>query len=166
MSHARPASAVLTPTDQLLELLNRAKLLARQYRDLTGRPLGITAEAARVEAARLLHLELSPARNAGYDAIRRVAGGVERLQIKGRVLHSEAGAERMGTMKKAKEWDAVLLVILDENYDASLIFEASRAVLIAEMTREGADAKARARGALIVQSFCQIARQIWPPLPA
>ncbi len=155
----------LTPNDELLDLLTQIKHLAKRYRELAGRPLGITGEAAKVEAARLLHLELSPVRDAGYDAIRRAANGVERLQIKGRVLHPEGRIERVGTISKDKEWDAVLLVILDENYDAALIFEASRAVLIEEMTREGADAKARARGAFIVQSFCRIARQIWPPAP-
>jgi hypothetical protein len=147
-----------------MALLQQAKDLAKRYRDLTGRPLGITGEIAEAEAARLLNLELAPARNAGYDAVRRTTAGIERLQIKGRVLHPQGGIERVGSINKDKEWDSVLLVILDQNYNAANIYEASRDVLIKEMTRSGSDAKARARGALIVGSFCKLARQVWPPV--
>ncbi len=55
----------------LLEVLNGVKVLAREYYELTGRPLGVTAEIAEYEAARLLKLTLSPARQAGYDATAR-----------------------------------------------------------------------------------------------
>jgi hypothetical protein len=36
------------------ELIGAAKKIARRYRDLTGRPLGITGEVAEYEACRLL----------------------------------------------------------------------------------------------------------------
>jgi hypothetical protein len=49
-------------TDEVFELLGKAKRLAREYRDLTGRPLRITGEVAEYEAARLLGLELSTVR--------------------------------------------------------------------------------------------------------
>lgn len=73
-----------TTTDRVLELLAQAKQLAREYRALTGKPLGVTGEVAEFEAARLLGLELTPARHAGYDAIRPADGC--RLQIKGRCV--------------------------------------------------------------------------------
>jgi hypothetical protein len=146
------------PAHELLVLLQQAKKLAKRYLELTGRPLGITGEIAEAEAARLLNLELAPARTAGYDALR----GTERLQIKGRVLHPKGGIERVGAINKDKDWDAVLLVILDQNYDAAKIYEASREVVITEMARHGPDSEARAKGKLQVSTFCQIAQQVWP----
>lgn len=69
---------------QVMEVLRGAKLLAQQYRVLTGKPLGITGEVAEYEAARLLDVELTPARHAGYDAVRMADG--RRYQIKGRCV--------------------------------------------------------------------------------
>ena len=53
---------------RVLEILSTAKRLAQEYRTLTGKPLGVTGEVAEYEAARLLGVELTPARQAGYDA--------------------------------------------------------------------------------------------------
>jgi hypothetical protein len=72
--------------DRLVDLLAEVKRLAKEYRALTGRPLGVTGEVAEYEASRLLNIELAPARQAGYDATRETAGRVERLQIKGRCV--------------------------------------------------------------------------------
>ena len=47
----------------------RTQVLAREYYRLTGKPLGITGEVDEYEAARILSVELTPARQAGYDAI-------------------------------------------------------------------------------------------------
>jgi hypothetical protein len=55
---------------RVMKLLKEAKELAREYYGLTGKPLGVTGEVAEYEAARLLGLELTPARQAGYDAHR------------------------------------------------------------------------------------------------
>lgn len=67
---------------RILEILREAKKLGQEYRALTGKPLGITGEVAEYEAARLLGVELTPARQAGYDAIEHGAGAPRRLQIK------------------------------------------------------------------------------------
>jgi hypothetical protein len=53
--------------DRIMAILCDAKKLAQEYRTLTGKPLGITGEVAEYEAARLLGVELTPARQAGYD---------------------------------------------------------------------------------------------------
>ena len=50
-----------------MNILRDAKVLAQQYRALTGKPLGITGEVAEYEAAHILGVELT-ARQAGYDA--------------------------------------------------------------------------------------------------
>lgn len=49
-------------TDDIMQTLAEAKRLARRYRTLTGKPLGVTGEVAEFEAARLLGLELVPPR--------------------------------------------------------------------------------------------------------
>jgi hypothetical protein len=101
----------------VMTLLANAKVLAQQYRALTGKPLGITGEVAEYEASRLLGVELTPARQAGYDAIETVDGVVRRLQIKGRcMLKNCKPGQRLGSIDVKKDFDAVLLVLLDENF--------------------------------------------------
>ena len=55
--------------DQVRTVLKEAEVLAREYYRPTGKPLGITGEVDEYEAARILGVELTPARQAGYDAI-------------------------------------------------------------------------------------------------
>ena len=50
---------------RILEILGEAKKLAREYRALSGKPLGITGEAAEHEAALHPGVELAVAREAG-----------------------------------------------------------------------------------------------------
>jgi hypothetical protein len=71
-------------SESILLILAKAKKLAREYRALTGKPLGVTGEVAEYEAARLLLLKLMPARTVGYDAVRPSDG--RRFEIKGRCL--------------------------------------------------------------------------------
>lgn len=98
----------------LIALLRDAKKLAQKYYQLTGKPLGITGEVAEYEAAQLLGLTLTPARNAGYDATQGVKKQTRRLQIKGRCLPSGCKrGQRLGAIRRDKEWDSVLLVLLD-----------------------------------------------------
>lgn len=113
---------------RILEILRDAKKLAQEYRTLTGKPLGITGEVAEYEAARLLGLELTPARQSGYDAIENTNGTIRRLQIKGRcMLKGCKPGQRVGSIDVKKEWEAVLLVLRDENFEATAIYEAPRA---------------------------------------
>jgi hypothetical protein len=46
--------------EEVGEVIRRAKVLAKKYYALTGRPLGITGEVAEYEASRLLQLALVP----------------------------------------------------------------------------------------------------------
>jgi hypothetical protein len=49
------------------QILSEAKILAKKYKSLTGKPLGITGEIAEFSAAHALGLELSEARQPGYE---------------------------------------------------------------------------------------------------
>lgn len=148
-------------TEVLLRLLQRAKRLARDYREHTGRPLGVTGEIAEYEAARLLGVELSPVRTAGYDAIRKTKTGDWRLQIKGRCILPDAKrGQRIGSIDCEKEWDAVLLVLLNQDFDATVIYEADRAAVVAALVAPGSIAR-NERGALGVSKFRSIGRIVW-----
>jgi hypothetical protein len=136
--------------------------LAQEYRKLTGKPLGITGEVAEYEAARLLGLKLTAARTAGYDAI-RPRGRNRRVSIKGRCLHPGASnSQRLGRIDVDKDFDSVLLVMMDENFEATAIYEAPRAPVVAALTREGSKSR-NERGQLAVAQFIRIANKVWPP---
>lgn len=138
---------------QIMELLRKAKRLAQQYRSLTGKPLGITGEVAEYEAAHILRVKLTPARNTGFDATERKDGSVRRLQIKGRCLLSNSKpGQRLGRIDIHKKWDAVLMVLLDENFDATEIYEAERRAVVSALTAPGSRAR-NERGALGVNKF-------------
>jgi hypothetical protein len=112
-------------SEHILTLLAEAKRLAREYQALTGKPLGITGEVAEYEAARILNLQLTPARTAGYDAIRTSDG--HRYQIKGRcLLPGCKPGQRMGRINTGHDFDSVLLVLMDEQFNALEIYEADR----------------------------------------
>lgn len=147
--------------EKIGKLIEQARALAVEYKQETGKPLGITGEVAEYEAARILGLELADARTPGYDALR----GSERLQIKGRVIgRSARPGQRMGALRLEHEWDAVLLVILDEDLQAREIWEAPRDKVEAALTKPGSKAR-NEKGALPVSKFKNIGKQLWPGQP-
>lgn len=155
------AERVMTDAERIFGILGEAKRLAQEYRQLTGKPLGITGEIAEYEAARILGLQLTPARQAGYDAMEPKNGSVWRLQIKGRcLLDGCKPGQRLSSIRIEKEWDAVLMVILDQNFDAVEIYEADRDPIVAALTAPGSKAR-NERGALAVSKFKSIGRLRW-----
>lgn len=152
----------MTKRQRVLALLRSAKLLAREYYDLTGRPLGVTGEVAEYEAIRLLKLEPSPVRQSGFDAIRLCGKRRVRIQIKGRCLMPNAKAgQRMGRIDLAKPFDVVMLVLLDQEFNATAIYEAPRARVEQALLAPGSKAR-NERGALAVAKFKAIGKQVWP----
>jgi len=148
-------------TNEILEVLSAAKQLARRYRVLTGKPLGVTGEVAEFEASRILGLELTEVRTAGYDAIRNENGVAVRLQIKGRcILPGSKPGQRIGKIDVTKEFDGVLLVLMNEALDTTAIYEADRTAVIAALTAPGSKSR-NERGALGVAKFKAISRCIW-----
>jgi len=116
----------MSADNAVMEVLHKVKRLAQRYRQLTGKPLGITGEVAEYEAARILGVKLTPARNTGFDATEQKSGSLRRLQIKSRCLLPNCKpGQRLGSIDIEKEFDAVLMVLLDENFDATAIYEAS-----------------------------------------
>ena len=145
----------------VMDVLRQAKGLAQRYRALTGKPLGITGEVAEYEAARLLRVKLTPARNAGFDAIEQRGRRPRRLQIKARCLLVDCKpGQRLGRIDITKQWDAVLMVLLDEEFNATAIYEAARPDVVAALTAPGSKAR-NERGALAVDKFKSIGRLRW-----
>jgi len=59
----------------------------------------------------------------------------------------------------------VMLVLLDQYFDATVIYEADRATVIHALTRPGSKAR-NERGALAVSKFRSIGRERWRrPIP-
>jgi hypothetical protein len=140
------------------QLLDQAKGIAREYRTITGRPLGITSEVAGYEAARLLHLSLCKAHQADYDA---TGPDGKRFQIKGRVIYARSKpAKRFGSIRLDHEWDAVLLVLLEADFSPMEIYEAERFDVEKALMEPGARTR-NARGALNIARFKAIARLVW-----
>jgi hypothetical protein len=161
--------AIMTPAQKLVEIgeiLTNAKQLSRRYKELTGKPLGITGEVAEFEAAQRLGLELAPARSPGYDAKRREAGSEVLIQIKGRCYARSAGdsGQRIGKMdfSDKKKWDAVVLVLMDENFEVREILQASRTQIEARLKNiplNENDTKTHTqKGALTVSMFRSISK--------
>ncbi len=118
------------------QLLEQAKEVAREYRSMTGRPLGITAEVAGYEAARLLQLSLCREHQADYDA---TGPDGKRYQIKGRVISKQTKpAQRFGSIRLDHEWDAVLLVLLESDFSPLEIHEADRSEVEKALMAPGA----------------------------
>jgi hypothetical protein len=83
------------------------------------------------------------------------------LQIKGRcVPEGSSPSQQLGSIRLEKEWDAVLMVLMDENLDAAEIYEADRGAIEAALLAPGSKAR-NDRGALAVSKFKSIGRRIW-----
>jgi hypothetical protein len=140
-------------------ILKQVKMLAKEYRDVFGRPLGVTGEVAEYEACRHMNLRSMPPRHAGYDAETREG---RKIQIKGRVrLPDTSPSQRVGSIRFNHEWDEVWLVILDEDFDAIGIYRATRAALARAVNKPGSKARTD-RGQLNVTTFKSIGEKIWP----
>jgi hypothetical protein len=153
--------AIMVNDERLIRVLADAKQLAREYRELTGKPLGVTGEVAEYEASRILGLQLTPARQAGYDALEVLDGVERRLQIKGRcILPGSKPGQRVGSIDITKEFDAVLLVLLDQDFNATQIYEADRDDVLAALAAPGSKSR-NERNALGVNKFKSIGRVRW-----
>lgn len=139
------------------KVLDAARRAAVKYKKLTGKPLGITGEIAEFEAARILGLKLTEARHEGFDGWR----GNERIQIKGRVVGPDAKpGQRLGRIRLDKEWDSVVLVLMNEDFQPLQIYEAEREAIEKVLKTPGSKSR-NERGQMGVSKFKSIGRLAW-----
>jgi len=142
------------------KLIGQARLLAAEYRRTMGKPLpGISNEIALHDAMRLLSLTPADGAAGGIDAIDPERGN-KRIQIKSRTIFDETkSGQRIGQIKVDQSWDAVLLVLMDEEYEPYEIYEAERVELL-EYMQKSSSGRAK-RGALSVARFKMIGHLVW-----
>jgi len=140
------------------KLISQARQLAAEYRRTMGKPLpGISNEIAEYDAIHLLALEPEPGQ-VTWDATDPATG--RRVQIKSRTIFDETkSGQRVGQLKVNQEWDSVVLVLMDEEYQPYEIYEADRDD-IEEYIDQSSASRAK-RGAMSVARFKIIGRLRW-----
>lgn len=142
------------------KLMLEARKLAADYRRATGKALGISNEIAVHDVIRLMKLVPGEPAAGGYDAIGTGSREGQYIQIKGRTLFSDKkGGQRIGQIRLEQEWDSIMLILMDENYEPRGIYEADREVIVAAVA-EISESRAK-RGAMSVARFKAISRQVW-----
>lgn len=143
--------------------MQQARQLAANYRRTTGKTLsGVSGELSVYDAIRLLHLAAVP-EQIGYEAIGTEKSGDlqgDKIQIKGRTIFSDTkNAQRIGQLKMEQNWDSVVLVLLNDDYEPFEIYEIDRATLTDNVVdKESRKAK---KGAMTIARFKKIATLAW-----
>ncbi len=109
-------------------------------------------------AARLLGLQVAGAPQAGYDAV-----GIDgrRVRISSRcVLPNSKLIQRLGFIRLDHRCDTVALILMDQNFEPLVIYEANRAAVERELLRSGSRSRNK-RGALSVSKFKAISELRW-----
>jgi len=142
------------------KLISQARQLAADYRRTMGKPLpGVSNEIALHDAIRLLELVPVDKSVGGYDATDPHRED-KRIQIKSRTIFDEnIGNQRIGQIKLDQDWDSVVLVLMDEDYEPFEIYEAERDDLL-EYVGKSSSSRAK-RGILSVSRFRIISRLAW-----
>ena len=143
------------------KLISETRRLASEFRRSTGQSLPVSGEIARYDAARLLDLTLCEPRNGGVDAIGNGQRDGSRIQVKARVeTREKKSGARLGQLNPDGGWDAVVLVLMDDDYEPTEIYEAEREVVMAALAANVNTKRAR-RGALSIAKFKNIGDLVW-----
>lgn len=142
-------------------ILADVKRLAIEYYEATKRPLGATGEIAEYEASQKLGLKLADARTPGYDATQKVNGRTVRIQIKGRRPGSgDIYRGRVPRINLESNFQCVMLVLMDERYNAVEIWKASRIAVKRRLEAKGSASRNK-RGSMGIRQFKSIAKCVW-----
>lgn len=149
----------MTKLDEIGSVLKAAKRNAVAYYRLTGKPLGITGEIGEYFAAKHLGLKLAEARKPGFDAYGKDG---RLIQIKSRSIprSKRLSGQRIGTIRLDRNWNSVVLVLMDEFFEPFAIYEADRRSIEEVLVKPGSKAR-NERGALSVTKFISIAAEVW-----
>ncbi|MFT7461642.1 MAG: hypothetical protein ACI909_004345 [Planctomycetota bacterium] len=139
------------------KLIAEARRLAREYREATGKTLAITGEIAINDAIRLLAMSAAPKDGVGFDAIMIYKAQKLRVQIKGRaIVNTQRAGHRLGQLKLEQNWDAIVLVIMDVDFETQEIYLAQREAIV-EVLSESKNK----RGSISIARFKIIGELLW-----
>ena len=143
------------------KLMHETRQLAAKYRQTTGATLPVTGEIARFDAAKALGLKLLDNTSIAYDAVGLTPPREgKNILIKGRALFETSRASpRIGQINPQQDWDLVVLVLFDDNYQPIEIYEADKDDIVAAL--EARQSNRKKRGAMSVAQFKIISRLVW-----
>lgn len=143
------------------KLMSEARKIAADYRRATGKSLGIGNEIAKNDACNFLDLEPINDNTSSFDAIGKGERKGLKILIKGRAIFDQkkSGA-RIGQLKVDQDWDLLVLVLMNEDFDAYEIYEISRDEAITEIDK-AAQSKRSKRGAMSISRFKIISHLVW-----
>jgi hypothetical protein len=143
------------------KLMHETRQLAARYRETMGTVLPVTSEIARFDAARLLQLQLVDDTASTIDAIGTGKLAGKKILIKGRaIFETTRSSPRLGQLNTEQDWDWVVLVLFDDQYEAEEIYQASREdILLALENKENSNRKKR--GAMSIAQFKIIGHRVW-----
>ncbi len=144
------------------KLISETRRLAAEYRKATGKALAVSSEIAKHDACEFLSLEPVDAdQQGGFDAIgKHPSWQGMRCQIKGRAIFDESkSGQRIGQLKLDKEWDAVILVLMNEDFVSQEMYMATRSEIEQEL--DEMDSKRKNRGIMSVARFKHLGRLVW-----
>ncbi|MDF1588433.1 MAG: hypothetical protein P1P93_04655 [Gammaproteobacteria bacterium] len=144
------------------KLMHETRQLAAKYRQATGMTLPVTGEISRFDVSKALSLKLSDDLTVGYDGIGTTgARKGKRILIKGRVLFEDSrSTPRIGQIKPDGRWDHVVLVLYDDNYEPTDMYEAT-AEDITNAIKIKPDSNSKKRGMMSVAQFKIISKLVW-----
>ncbi len=143
------------------KLYEETRHIAARFRNTLGKNIGgITSELAAYDAARLLNLKLCDDSTLSYTAEGSGTRDGKKILVKGRAIFKEQKSrQRLGQLNLHTDWDLLLLVLFDDEFETEEIYEASR-----EEVTEALDTnkeKNNRKGTISVAKFKIIGRLVW-----
>ena len=141
------------------KLIAETRRIAKEYRLATGKTLPATPEIAINDAISILEMSPNEEKTPGYDAIFEQGDEKLRVQIKGRVIfNGKKQGHRIGQLKVEQQWDAIVLVIMDDDFMPDESYMAKREDILTELEDKQKNNK---KGAMTVAKFKLISELLW-----
>lgn len=140
------------------ELMTQTRKLAADYYRTMKQSLPVSAELAKYDACRLLNLREVEEAIKGVDAVDDNACA---YQVKSRVIFQEGrSGYRIGQLNMDGEWQKVVLVLFNPEYEPFEIHVATREAIDNPETTKS-NPKREKRGAMSVAKFKNIGQLLW-----
>lgn len=140
------------------KLMEETRRLARAFKHNTEKALPISNELGRFDAQKILQLQNPQQPEKGVDFIGTGELAGQKIQVKSRVVFNPGKSGlRVGKINEEGEWDTLLLIMYDDDYNPDEIFVAQKHALLTALK----DKKPNKRGALSVAHFKVLGECIW-----